>query len=152
MMFFKTKRISIILLFIVSTMLIGIFAGCGRIVYDSYSISRAELVEINTAWDNRWVGDTVFAEKRKDIKYQERGYAVLYKKYNDCMVLFCQEDASWYSESLIAGYKFKRPGCKIWVCKDSTYYTLEDAYDNKILTEEQIAEIYVIHNKVLGYE
>ena len=52
-MFFKTKCISIILLFIVSTMLIGIFAGCAGIgdpEKDKYVLSKAEFDEINDAY------------------------------------------------------------------------------------------------------
>ena len=43
---------------------------------------------------------------------------------------------------VVAGYGIKNPdGNKIWVWKDGNFYLLNDAYENGILTEEDIANI-----------
>ena len=122
MMFFKTKRISIILLFIVSTMLIGIFAGCAGIGdpdRDKYVLSKAEFDEINDAYrkyleqSSGLVLEEGLTDSRKLMDSYFRG------RYSDCIVLKKSSITTDYAQYEVAGYPFAYGG-QLLVLHDST--------------------------------
>ena len=142
-MFFKTKRISIILLFIVSTMLIGIFAGCegiGDTEKDKYVLSKAEFDEINDAYrkyleqSSGLVLEEGLTDSRKLMDSYFRG------RYSDCIVLKQSTITSDYAQYEVAGYPFAYGG-QLLVIHDSTVYSLTGAYESGLLTDSDIKDL-----------
>ena len=152
MMFFKTKRISIILLFIVSTMLIGIFAGCegigddiGDPDKDKYILSKAEFDEINDAYrkyleqSSGLVLEEGLTDSRKLMDSYFRG------RYSDCIVLKQSTITSDYAQYEVAGYPFAHGG-QLLVIHDSTVYSLTGAYESGLLTDSDIKDLSEVIN------
>lgn len=143
MMFFKTKRISIILLFIVSTMLIGIFAGCAGIGdpdRDKYILSKAEFDEINDAYrkyleqSSGLVLEEGLTDSRKLMDSYFRG------RYSDCIVLKKSSITTDFAQYEVAGYPFAHGG-QLLVIHDSTVYSLTGAYESGLLTDSDIKDL-----------
>lgn len=143
MMFFKTKRISIILLFIVSTMLIGIFAGCAGIgdpEKDKYVLSKAEFDEINDAYrkyleqSSGLVLEEGLTDSRKLMDSYFRG------RYSDCIVLKKSSITTDFAQYEVAGYPFAHGG-QLLVIHDSTVYSLTGAYESGLLTDSDIKDL-----------
>ena len=143
MMFFKTRRISIILLFIVSTMLIGIFAGCAGIgdpEKDKYVLSKAEFDEINDAYrkyleqSSGLVLEEGLTDSRKLMDSYFRG------RYSDCIVLKQSTITTDYAQYEVAGYPFAHGG-QLLVIHDSTVYSLTGAYESGLLTDSDIKDL-----------
>ncbi|MBQ1195779.1 MAG: hypothetical protein IIX44_06010 [Clostridia bacterium] len=143
MMFFKTKRISIILLFIVSTMLIGIFAGCagiGDTEKDKYVLSKAEFDEINDAYrkyleqSSGLVLEEGLTDSRKLMDSYFRG------RYGDCIVLKKSSITTDFAQYEVAGYPFAHGG-QLLVIHDSTVYSLTGAYESGLLTDSDIKDL-----------
>lgn len=148
MMFFKTKRISIILLFIVSTMLIGIFAGCAGIGdpdRDKYVLSKAEFDEINDAYRKYLEQSSGVAleegltDSRKLMDSYFRG------RYSDCIVLKKSSITTDYAQYEVAGYPFAYGG-QLLVIHDSTVYSLTGAYESGLLTDSDIKDLSEVIN------
>ena len=148
MMFFKTKRISIILLFIVSTMLIGIFAGCAGIgdpEKDKYVLSKAEFDEINDAYrkyleqSSGLVLEEGLTDSRKLMDSYFRG------RYSDCIVLKQSTITSDYAQYEVAGYPFAHGG-QLLVIHDSTVYSLTGAYESGLLTDSDVKDLSEVIN------
>ena len=148
MMFFKTKRISIILLFIVSTMLIGIFAGCAGIgdpEKDKYILSKAEFDEINDAYrkyleqSSGLVLEEGLTDSRKLMDSYFRG------RYSDCIVLKKSSITTDYAQYEVAGYPFAHGG-QLLVIHDSTVYSLTGAYESGLLTDSDIKDLSEVIN------
>ena len=143
MMFFKTKRISIILLFIVSTILIGIFAGCagiGDTEKDKYVLSKAEFDEINDAYrkyleqSSGLVLEEGLTDSRKLMDSYFRG------RYSDCIVLKKSSITTDFAQYEVAGYPFAHGG-QLLVIHDSTVYSLTGAYESGLLTDSDIKDL-----------
>lgn len=143
MMFFKTKRISIILLFIVSTMLIGIFVGCAGIgdpEKDKYVLSKAEFDEINDAYrkyleqSSGLVLEEGLTDSRKLMDSYFRG------RYGDCIVLKKSSITTDFAQYEVAGYPFAHGG-QLLVIHDSTVYSLTGAYESGLLTDSDIKDL-----------
>ena len=148
MMFFKTKRISIILLFIVSTMLIGIFAGCAGIGdpdRDKYILSKAEFDEINDAYrkyleqSSGLVLEEGLTDSRKLMDSYFRG------RYSDCIVLKKSSITTDFAQYEVAGYPFAHGG-QLLVIHDSTVYSLTGAYESGLLTDSDIKDLSEVIN------
>ena len=148
MMFFKTKRISIILLFIVSTMLIGIFAGCAGIGdpdRDKYVLSKAEFDEINDAYrkyleqSSGLVLEEGLTDSRKLMDSYFRG------RYSDCIVLKKSSITTDFAQYEVAGYPFAHGG-QLLVIHDSTVYSLTGAYESGLLTDSDIKDLSEVIN------
>ena len=148
MMFFKTKRISIILLFIVSTMLIGIFAGCAGIGdpdKDKYILSKAEFDEINDAYrkyleqSSGLVLEEGLTDSRKLMDSYFRG------RYSDCIVLKKSSITTDFAQYEVAGYPFAHGG-QLLVIHDSTVYSLTGAYESGLLTDSDIKDLSEVIN------
>ena len=148
MMFFKTRRISIILLFIVSTMLIGIFAGCAGIgdpEKDKYVLSKAEFDEINDAYRKYLEQSSGVAleegltDSRKLMDSYFRG------RYSDCIVLKKSSITTDYAQYEVAGYPFAHGG-QLLVIHDSTVYSLTGAYESGLLTDSDIKDLSEVIN------
>ena len=148
MMFFKTRRISIILLFIVSTMLIGIFAGCAGIgdpEKDKYVLSKAEFDEINDAYrkyleqSSGLVLEEGLTDSRKLMDSYFRG------RYSDCIVLKQSTITSDYAQYEVAGYPFAHGG-QLLVIHDSTVYSLTGAYESGLLTDSDVKDLSEVIN------
>lgn len=136
----KHRSISIILLFIVSTMLIGIFAGCG----EEYPLTQDELDAINNAW-----GGGGFADSVEEVGLLS-GSKYIYRKYGDTIVLGWSSLLTEYSEFTIAGYKFKFPrsgGMRVF--SQNTVYKVPEAYEKRLLTDAQIEELWELHNALI---
>lgn len=137
----KHRSISIILLFIVSAMLIGVFAGCTETESKEYPLTQAELDAINNAW-----GSGTFAESIEDVGLLS-GTEFIYGKYNNSIVLGWSGMLTEYSEFTVAGYKFEFPssgGMRVY--SQNTIYKVPEAYEKKILTDAQIEELWELHN------
>ena len=148
MMFFKTRRISIILLFIVSTMLIGILAGCAGIgdpEKDKYVLSKAEFDEINDAYrkyleqSSGLVLEEGLTDSRKLMDSYFRG------RYSDCIVLKQSTITSDYAQYEVAGYPFAHGG-QLLVIHDSTVYSLTGAYESGLLTDSDVKDLSEVIN------
>ena len=113
------------------------------------SISQTELDAINTAWTNQWLYYTSYCNSPDEIQYLQ-GPNCFYGKYNGCIVLMRQTPFDFYEEQIVNDLIFKCPGLHLWVCIDSTYYSLYSAYAEGFLTDEQISEIWELHNKNKG--
>lgn len=137
----KHRSISIILLFIVSAMLIGVFAGCTETESKEYPLTQAELDAINNAW-----GSGTFAESIEDVGLLS-GTEFIYGKYNNSIVLGWSGMLTEYSEFTVAGYQFEFPrsgGMRVY--SQNTIYKVPEAYEKKILTDAQIEELWELHN------
>lgn len=143
----KHRLISIILLFIVSVMLIGILAGCEGIgnateaeaaestngMYDEYILTEEDLAELNEAC-RKWRHGKKFADSVDEAMTQKTG-CVYVGKFSYCIafVEIDNPDINLYVDSF-------------WVCYDSNIYSLDDAYEKGFLTYNDIVkfdEIYV---------
>ena len=113
---------------------------------DPYSISQAELNEINAAWAESQNNEkAIFCSNIEDLKYLS-GYCCFYGKYNGCIILARRTAADFYSEINVNGYVFKLPSCYLWVCKNSKPYSLSNAYEYGWLSDADIDEIFNTHN------
>ncbi len=131
---------------VVSNFRAGAGSGTCEETTDNHSISQTELDAINTAWTNQWPYYTSYCNSPDEIKYL-KGSNCYYGKYNGCIVLMRQTPMDFYEEQTVNDLTFKCPGVFLWVCIDSTYYSLYSAYAEGFLTDEQINEIWELHNK-----
>ncbi|MBO5702440.1 MAG: hypothetical protein J6S71_08375 [Clostridia bacterium] len=144
----KKRTISIILWFVVSIMLIAIFSSCEGIgednpVLDSskYPLTLEELNAINQAWSG---GN--FADNVEDVGWLDGGTCV-YAKYGDCIVIGVSNGmTNEYSECTVSGYLFKYSRNTIHVYYNGEIYKLPEAYENELLTDAQIKELWELHN------
>lgn len=116
-----------------------------------YVITQAEFEAINAAWSGVHGENASYLNSLDDIKLvgeQGDAWAYLYGRFNGCLVLFNFGPTGESSELDVAGYNFYFAAnhC-LWVCKDATYYTLTQAYENGFLTEDQIGAIAAAHRE-----
>ena len=118
-----------------------------------YVITREEFDEMNAAWKKFRGSESVNIEKKyEDVTYWYpcSGMTCIYKKEAD-VIVFCRHSVMcWYGEMTVAGYLFKLPYMEeIWVYNGNTFYSLNEAYSESILTEEDIKELSEIHHEHL---
>ena len=115
---------------------------------DPYSISQAELDEINEAWRKHTGKEaSCFCSTIDEMQYL-KGFCCFYGKYNGCIVLSRKSAMNIYLEQNVNGYIFKLPNCnELWVCRNSEYYSLKTAYEKGWLSDNDIKELYRIHNE-----
>lgn len=72
--------------------------------------------------------------------------SIVYGTFSDCYVWFTGGQLDYIDVKTVAGYKFiYTSGFTINVEKNGEVYNLQNAYENGLLTKEDIAEIYLIH-------
>jgi len=130
------------------------------VVEDPYaSISKVEkpsdklIADIEKDYNDLYGSDMTKDPKKENIQYVKRYYGT----YNGAVPCFFRGSKTyyltWIVEQTIAGSDFfYSDGNVIEVWKDGKFYYLEEAYEQGILTKEQIAEIAYIHKKGLYYE
>ena len=118
-----------------------------------YVITREEFDEMTEAWKRFRNRETAYIEKNYEhvtYWYPCQGWTCVYKKETD-YVVYCRHNSEcWYGEMTIAGYLFKLPHMEeIWVYMDKNFYSISEAYNNGILSEEDIRELAEIHHEHL---
>jgi len=139
---FKKRFIAIILVAIV------LFSACTNKEGSSqnygvadYPLSQTELDAINEAWDG---GN--FADSVQDVGYLS-GKNYIYGKYGEIIVLGWSGMLAECSEINVSGYLFKFPtngGIRIY--SKGKIYKISEAYENNILSDIHIKELWELHN------
>lgn len=113
----------------------------------NHTLTEAELNQINTAWKIIH-GGSLFAKSLDEIG--EPGEKIFYGKYGECFVLYLRGSETEASEGIRVGgifFKYNVSESKLWVCYNSRYYTLGNAYRNGWLTRDDLFKIYAEHEK-----
>ena len=132
---------------VISNFNAGAGSGTTEETTNDHLISQVEFDEINTAWTKKWTTYSAYCNSPDEIQYLQ-GPNCFYGKYNGCIVLMRQTPMDFYEEQIVNDLVFKCPGLHLWVCIDSTYYSLYSAYAEGFLTDEQISEIWELHNNI----
>ena len=87
----------------------------------------------------------------KDATLDDVRINMYYGTYNDSVVMMISDSFSMYTQALrderIAGVKFRyTTGQGITVWNDGAFYSLEDAYKQKLLTRKDLKKIAAIQN------
>ena len=136
----KPKSISIILLFIVSTLLIGIFSSCAANDKVEYPLTYEELDAINKAFAGG------FANSVEEVGYLD-GEKYIYGKYGDAIVFGWSSMVATYYEFAVEDHLFKFPSSQgMQVYHSGEILNVPEAYEKSILTLEQIKELWELHN------
>lgn len=138
----KKALILITVLIIAVAVSIGAFYGITNSTVNNgeYPLTLEELNAINKAWS---VGS--FAETVEEVGYLS-GIKYVYAKYEDCIVLGSTNMTGEYSECTVLGYLFKFPRNHMNVYSNGKIFKLTEAYDNGLLTDSQIKELWELHN------
>ena len=176
MMFFKTRRISIILLFIVSTMLIGIFSGCSTKTIDEpeTETTQTECIEtsatITTAEPNykellkiehsqqgipisdEEIREIVWAYLKDSEPNLEYTYSVsCYGTYNNAYLFFI-DCSGWgvfnvVTTEVVNGLTFVYPTSRtLEVYFDGEIYSMAEAFNAGIINEDVVAVYHEFFN------
>jgi len=118
-----------------------------------YVLSREEFDEMTEAWKIFRNSESAYITRTYEefsYYYPCQGFTCVYLKKQD-FVVFCNHiGATLYGELSVAGYLFKLPSMeKIWVYKNKEFYSLSQAYELRILDEEDIKELSEIHHEHL---
>ena len=138
----KKALILITVLIIAVAVSIGAFYGITNSTVNNgeYPLTLEELNAINKAWS---VGS--FAETVEEVGYLS-GIKYVYAKYENCIVLGSSNMTGEYSECTVLGYLFKFPRNHMNVYSNGKIFELTEAYDNGLLTDSQIKELWELHN------
>ena len=138
----KKALILITVLIIAVAVSIGAFYGITNSTVNNgeYPLTLEELNAINKAWS---VGS--FAETVEEVGYLS-GIKYVYAKYENCIVLGSSNMTGEYSECTVLGYLFKFPRNHMNVYSNGQILKLTEAYDNGLLTDSQIKELWELHN------
>lgn len=138
----KKALILITVLIIAVAVSIGAFYGITNSTVNNgeYPLTLEELNAINKAWS---VGS--FAETVEEVGYLS-GIKYVYAKYENCIVLGSSNMTGEYSECTVLGYLFKFPRNHMNVYSNGKIFKLTEAYDNGLLTDSQIKELWELHN------
>ena len=123
------------------------------------ALSDKELSDINAAWAAKKGDGSIFAESRTLLGlWSDKMCAV---EYGDCVlarfgesIVICRHTANTtkITREIIGEHQlWFGHVCEIWVCHKAKYYTVTEAYENNILTKDNIAELEARqreHNKV----
>ena len=116
-------------------LLCGVLIALG-IKADSFKFPKAVKAEIEEAW--------LFAYK-EDINLD---YYEYYGTYNGAIVFFGAGELAQMWNISVAGVEFEwTSSANIWVYKDGRFYSLEDAYEDGLLTERNIKSISRRHER-----
>jgi len=123
------------------------------------AVSDKELADINAAWAAKKGDGSIFVESRTLLGlWSDKMCAV---EYGDCVlarfgesIVICRHTANTakITREIIGEHQlWFGHVCEIWVCHKAKYYTVTEAYENNILTKDNIAELEARqreHNKV----
>lgn len=123
------------------------------------AVSEEELADINAAWAAKKGDGSIFVESRTLLGlWSDKMCAV---EYGDCVlarfgesIVICRHTANTtkITREIIGEHQlWFGHVCEIWVCHKAKYYTVTEAYENNILTKDNIAELEArqrVHNKV----
>lgn len=173
-MIFKTKRISIILLFIVSTMLIGIFSGCdnGEIItedtatpqdsdniesYESPAVtetSEKDLLKVQPSREGLQLTEDelreiISAYIKDDSPNFDTTYSITcWGKFGNIYAIY-QGQAGYtvVTTEIVNGYKFIYPSSnKLEIYRNGEIFSMSDAFDKGIIDEQIVAQLYGIRH------
>ena len=123
------------------------------------AVSEKELADINAAWAAKKGDGSIFVESRMLLGlWSDKMCAV---EYGDCVlarfgesIVICRhtKKTTRITREIIGEHQLLFGHvCEIWVCHKAKYYTVTEAYENNILTKDNIAELEARqreHNKV----
>jgi len=174
--FFKTSRISIILLFIASTMLIGVFSGCATEAINEPETETTQIDYIETSSTSTTVepnykellkiepsqqGIQISDEEIREIVWAylkdsepnfEYTYSIsCYGTYNNAYLFFI-DCSGWgvynvVTKEVINGLTFVYPTSRVLeVYFDGEIYSMSEAFEAGIINEEVVAVYHEFFN------
>lgn len=104
-------------------------------------LSSFDLEMINSAWYRKH--GKSYAQTVAEINGQAK---VFYGKYDGAIVLMSVSAEEGASSEFVGGYEFHFPTkCELWICKNGRYYTLDEAFTEGHLGQEDLDKIILKH-------
>ena len=103
-------------------------------MYDEYILTEDDLAQLNYAYE-RWIIGSKYADSVEEAMTQKYG-PVYIGKFGDCIAYVCVDNPAidLYADSF-------------WVCYESKIYSLEDAVNKQLITDEDLSIINRIYEK-----
>ena len=101
-------------------------------MYDEYILTEDDLAQLNYAYE-RWIIGSKYADSVEEAMTQKYG-PVYIGKFGDCIAYVCVDNPAidLYADSF-------------WVCYESKIYSLEDAVNKQLITDEDLSIINRIY-------
>ena len=111
------------------------------VIIDKLPLTDAELAKINDDWQKKIGNGEIFIESNE--KFSSPGTVFYFGNYNSCYILMkkISDERGWASIE-ISGQHINIPKSYVLVAyKDGIFYSLQEAYENNYLTDEDIISI-----------